>query len=110
MPGYSSSACMPSLFLERALFIREREDGLYRPVTALVAKMVSELVIGAVVSLLASAPVFYACRLGGSFAVFAVGHFVTSAVGASLGSAIAALAPSMDVANAALPAYVSTLL
>ena len=94
MPGYSSSACMPSLFLERALFIREREDGLYRPVTALVAKMVSDLVIGAVVSLLASAPVFYACRLGGSFAVFAVGHFVTSAVGASLGSAIAALAPA----------------
>jgi len=110
MPGYSSSACMPSLFLERALFIREREDGLYRPITALVSKMVSELMIAALISTLASIPVFYACKLGGSLAVFAVGHFVTSAVGASLGSAIAALAPSMDVANAALPAYVSTLL
>jgi len=110
MPGYSSSACMPSLFLERALFVREREDGLYRPVTALVSKMVSELIIAAVVSLVASVPVFFACRLGGSFAVFAAGFFVTTAVGVSLGHAIAALAPSMDVANAALPAYVTTLL
>jgi ATP-binding cassette, subfamily G (WHITE), member 2 len=110
MPGYASSACMPALVSERALFVREREDGLYRPITALVAKMVSELCIAAVVSVAAAVPVFFACRLSGSFAVFAGGFFVTTAVGVSLGHAIAAISPSMDVANAALPALVTMLL
>ncbi len=36
---------MPAIFLERPLFIRERNDGLYRTITYLCAKMLDEILI-----------------------------------------------------------------
>ena len=36
---------LPSMMLERALFIRERNDGLYRPLTYLVFKLLDELMM-----------------------------------------------------------------
>lgn len=110
MPGYTASAYVPALVLERSLFVRERADGLYRPVTYLLSKMIEELVIAFVNTLVFGAVVFFPCKLAGSFPHFWAVYFTTTATGIALGYAIASAAPNMDVANAALPAYVTTLL
>lgn len=110
MPGYASSAYTPSLVLERSLFVRERNDGLYRPVTYIAAKLIEELAVALVNTLVCAAIVFFPCQLAGSFAYFWAVYFLTTATGIALGYAISSAAPNMDVANAALPAYVTTLL
>ena len=110
MPGYASSAYTPSLVLERTLFIRERNDGLYRPVTYVAAKLVEELAVASLNTLACAAIVFFPCQLAGSFVYFWAVYFLTTATGIALGYLISSAAPNMDVANAALPAYVPTLL
>jgi ATP-binding cassette, subfamily G (WHITE), member 2 len=140
------------------LVCRERNDGLYRPITYLVAKMIEELTIFFFLSLLLTSIVFHPCKLGGEYLVFWLCNLVTTATGigenpdpktaclcvmhvdlswcpcisdepstivlhqaqivmtiaccglAALGYFIAAVSPNMDVANAALPAYVTVLL
>ena len=46
---------------------RERNDGLYRPSTYLLFKMVEEMTIFFFLSLVTTSIVFGPCRLGGSF-------------------------------------------
>ncbi|KAF6250828.1 P-loop containing nucleoside triphosphate hydrolase protein [Scenedesmus sp. NREL 46B-D3] len=110
MPAFGAAAYVPSLVLERNLYARERNDGLYRVFTYLAAKMFDELAINLVVSLPVVAVCFYGIRLQGSFVLFWLVYYVTLCVGIVLAYFVAALAPSMDVANAALPVYVTTLL
>jgi hypothetical protein len=43
LPAFGATAYMPSIMLERALFVRERNDGLYRVITYLVAKIIDEV-------------------------------------------------------------------
>ena len=40
LPAFGASAYVPSIVLERGLFIRERNDGLYRPITYLCSKVI----------------------------------------------------------------------
>jgi hypothetical protein len=54
--------------------------------------------------------VFWLVRLQGAWPVFWVVYLVTLSTGIVLAYFIAALSPNMDVANAALPSYVVTLL
>ena len=49
---------------------RERNDGLYRPVTYVIFKMLEELSITLVNSLVFSAMVFYPLHLSGDFILF----------------------------------------
>ena len=134
----------------------ERNDGLYRPITYLVFKMMEELIIVLCNSLVLSAVVFYPLKLSGDFTLFWLVFLTTSSIGigalqtssldlratsqwrspfwrlllwvacatsrfgpasrrfwcarAVLAYAIAAVSPTMDIANAALPAYVTSLL
>lgn len=60
---------------------RERNDGLYRPITYLVAKMTEELTIFFFLSLVLTAIVFAPCKLGGSYILFWLVNFVTTATG-----------------------------
>ncbi|CAJ1389303.1 unnamed protein product [Effrenium voratum] len=108
--GYGAAAYVPSLTLERALFYRERADGLYTAVTYYVAKFIEEAVLCIFTSLVFSLAVFWAMELQGSFIIFAVSYFLTSMVGIVLAYAVAAVAPNMDAANAMLPTYVTTCL
>jgi hypothetical protein len=110
MPGFSAAAYMPSLFLERALYVRERNDGLYRPATYLVQKLLVEACVVALVSLPASALVFYVCALRGSYPLFWLIFMLTSCAGLACGYLVASIAPTMDAANALLPTYVTALL
>ncbi len=58
---------------------------------------------------LASA-IFYSVHYQGQFALFWLTCFVTHAVGVALSYLVAALVPTMDMANALLPAYITGLL
>jgi len=110
MPAFSAAAYVPALFLERGLFQRERADGLYTVTTYLAYKLFDELVIGALGSFVACTAVFYGVGLAGSLALFWLTYYSIMTVGVLLAFGVAALAPTMDVANAALPALVSTFL
>lgn len=92
--------------LERPLYVRERNDGLYRPITYLLAKLFDELFGLIVSSVVFSAFVFYVVDLQGSFLLFWLIYLVTLSIGLELGYLVAALSSTMDIANAALPTYV----
>lgn len=51
--------------MERRLFMRERADGLYRPMAYLVFKMLDEMFLLLPVTLVLGAVVFYAMDLTG---------------------------------------------
>ncbi|GLC40038.1 hypothetical protein PLESTB_001517500 [Pleodorina starrii] len=108
--GFVAASYVPSLVLERGLFVRERNDGLYLPTTYLTAKMLDEIIVNAVASLGISAFTFYGIQLQNSFAVFYVSYTVGVCVGISMAYCVASFAPNMDVANVLLPTYAGTLL
>lgn len=113
LPGYAAASYMPCIVLERPLFVREVADGLYTPASYLAAKMLGESVVYVFVSIAVTAMVWWPCALdqrGGDYLAFWAGNLVTTLSGVALGYAVAALSPSMGVANAALPAYVTMLL
>eukprot|EP00878_Enallax_costatus_P025535 GHUV01027322.1.p1 GENE.GHUV01027322.1~~GHUV01027322.1.p1 ORF type:complete len:208 (+),score=58.81 GHUV01027322.1:56-625(+) len=83
---------------ERALYIRERNDGLYRPVTYLVFKLLDELLIMAPVTAGSTAAVFHACQLQGSWLLFWLVHYATLANGTALAYFLASITPSIMVA------------
>ena len=85
-----TSACaMPGTLLKRRqaklstiVGVRsERNDGLYRPITYLVFKMMEELIIVLCNSLVLSAVVFYPLRLSGDFTLFWLVFLTTSSIG-----------------------------
>lgn len=45
LPAYGAASYVPAIVLERTLYVRERADGLYLPITYLLAKMMDELMI-----------------------------------------------------------------
>lgn len=108
--AYSASAYMPAILLERPLFVREMNDGLFRVVTYLGFKLFEEFSVQFVLCLPIAAMVFYPMELRGSWALFWLVYYFTTIVGISLGYFIAALSPNMDVANAALPVFVTIML
>ena len=110
LPAFGAASYVPAIVLERPLFVRERNDGLYRVITYLCAKMVEELFVALIISIIFSNLVFWTIQLQGSWALFWLIYFCTLSTGIVLAYFVAALSPNMDVANAALPAYVVTLL
>jgi len=110
MPAFGAAAYVPSLVLERGLYVRERNDGLYAAHTYLIAKMFDELVVAVLGAVVVSAWVFYAIQFQGNFACFFMGYFGTLSVGIILAYFIASIAPNLEVANAVLPTYVVTFL
>jgi ATP-binding cassette, subfamily G (WHITE), member 2 len=72
---------LPSIGLERTLYVRERADGLYRPATYLAFKLLDELLLMAPVTAGTSAAVFAACSLRGSWLLFWVVQYGTLSSG-----------------------------
>ncbi|KXZ47828.1 hypothetical protein GPECTOR_32g440 [Gonium pectorale] len=110
LPAFGAAAYVPSLVLERNLFTRERNDGLYLVITYLLSKMFDELVLAGLASLGISAYVFYGIQLQGQWVTFWLIYYITLSNGIVLAYFIAAISPNLDVANALLPTYVVTLL
>jgi ATP-binding cassette, subfamily G (WHITE), member 2 len=97
---------VPALTLEKPLFVRERNDGLYRPITYLLAKLFDELFITLIASVVFAVFVYKVVDLQGSFVLFWLTYLVTLSIGIVVAYTVAILSPNMDVANAALPTYV----
>ncbi|EFJ44628.1 hypothetical protein VOLCADRAFT_95021 [Volvox carteri f. nagariensis] len=110
LPAFGAAAYVPALVLERNLFTRERNDGLYLVVTYLLSKMVDELLLAGLASLGISAYVFYGIQLQGQWVTFWLIYYITLSNGIVLAYFVAAISPNLDVANALLPTYVVTLL
>eukprot|EP00891_Asterochloris_glomerata_P001938 jgi/Astpho2/1938/gw1.00038.347.1_t len=110
LPAYASSAYVPVLVMERAVFVRELSDGLYRPITYLCFKMAEELILSTAGSVCFSLVVFYCCQMQGSFFPFWLVYLVTNIVGIVLAFFVASISPNMDTANAALPGIVTVYL
>ncbi|KAG2499544.1 hypothetical protein HYH03_002490 [Edaphochlamys debaryana] len=107
---FVAAGYMPSLFMERGLFVRERADGLYHATTYLTAKLLDEIVVNAVVSLGIAAFTFYGIRFVNSFGVFYVSYLLGICVGIVLAYFVASFAPTMDAANGLLPVYGVTVM
>ncbi|KAL4457942.1 hypothetical protein ABPG75_012807 [Micractinium tetrahymenae] len=110
LTAFTSMGILPCLILERPVYVRERADGLYRPITYLCYKISEEVAVGTLPSVAYSALVFYLVRLQGSFLVFWLVYWVSMCVAVSLTLLAGAISPSVDVAGAVLPAYATTLL
>uniref|UniRef100_A0A7S0SD37 ABC transporter domain-containing protein n=1 Tax=Mantoniella antarctica TaxID=81844 RepID=A0A7S0SD37_9CHLO len=110
LPAFGAASYVPQIVMERALFMRERADGLYNPVTYIVSKMFDEMLMLSGVSLVIAAMVFYAVQLSGSFLLFWLVYYFTLGNGVILAYLVSALSPNMEAANAILPTYVVTLL
>lgn len=108
--GFTATSYVPAIILDRALFQRERSDGLYRPITYLLFKLCEELVIVTVVSPVIACYVWFAIDLQNSFAVFWLAYYFTTWSGIALAYFLSALSPNMDVANTAVPAFVTCML
>jgi len=108
MCGFTATGFLPALVLERALFYRERADGLYNSVTYYVAKLIEEAVMSIVIIFLFSLALYSGLDLHGSFWVFAATLYTTNFIGIVVAYAIAAIAPNMEIATATLPAYLAS--
>eukprot|EP00798_Chlamydomonas_sp_ICE-L_P008106 gene8106-1352_t len=110
LPSYGAAAYVPSLVMERGLFSRERNDGLYITITYLLHKMFEEFLMNLVFSVGIAAYTFYGIDFYGEFVLFWLVYFVMLCVGVQVAYLVAAVSPSLDAANALLPAYVTTWL
>lgn len=64
-----------------AVKCRERNDGLYRVITYLVSKMLEELMLAFLASLVFSCIVFYGVKLQGAWVLFWLVYLVTLSCG-----------------------------
>ena len=110
LPAFGAAAYVPQIVMERRLFMRERADGLYRPMAYLVFKMLDEMFLLLPVTLVLGAVVFYAMNLTGSFVLFWLVYYFTLGNGVVLAYLVSAVSPNMEAANAILSTYVVTLL
>jgi ATP-binding cassette, subfamily G (WHITE), member 2 len=107
LPAYGAASYVPTLIMERGLYIRERNDGLYRPITYLAFKLFGEGVLAFVLSLIASTVIWFALELKGLWLIFWLAYLNTLIFGIVLAYFIAALSPTIEVGNTALPAIVT---
>ncbi|KXZ46460.1 hypothetical protein GPECTOR_43g896 [Gonium pectorale] len=109
-PAWGAVAYVPNIMMERGLYVRERHDGLYRPITYLAFKMLDELTLNFLVGLGSSAIIFYGVQLRGSFVYFWLNCMTTLSNGVLIAYMVAAFCPTLDVANAAVPTILAIML
>ncbi|PNW87919.1 hypothetical protein CHLRE_01g007000v5 [Chlamydomonas reinhardtii] len=109
-PAWGAVAYVPAIMLERGLYVRERHDGLYRPLTYLLFKMLDELSLNFAVGLGSTAIIFYGVQLRGEFVYFWLNCMTTLSNGVLIAYMMAAFCPTLDVANAAVPTLLAVML
>lgn len=81
---------------------REKADGLYTPLCYLTARMTEEVVIAFVNAAAFSTLAFFPVFLSGSYVPFFMAKFITTSIGIVLGYLVAAISPTMEIANSVL--------
>uniref|UniRef100_A0A061SAM0 p-loop containing nucleoside triphosphate hydrolase protein n=1 Tax=Tetraselmis sp. GSL018 TaxID=582737 RepID=A0A061SAM0_9CHLO len=109
-PMFSAAAYLPTFMLERALFRRERSDGIFNFLTYYVAKWIEEVIIAVPFSLVFCGIVYASIGLIGNFGVFWITWLLTLLTAIGLSFCFAMLSPTLDFANGSVPSYGGTLL
>ena len=104
-PPHAAAAYVPAIFMERALYARERNDGMYTPLAYLIYKVIEELTVICIGSLIVTTFIWFGIRLQGEWIFFWLSFLVMAAIGVGLAYFISSTAPSMDAANALVPLY-----
>eukprot|EP00210_Caulerpa_lentillifera_P006025 g5758.t1 len=104
-----ASVYIPSFVMDRWLFYREHRDGLYRVITYFLVRMVEELIVAALISIMVTIIVWYAVTLKGSILLFFLAFFGNFCCSLALAFLVANLAPNMDAATGGLPSYLVSL-
>lgn len=104
-PAFAAASFVPAIMLSRPLYFRERNDGLFRPITFLMYLVAEELLIAIPVSFIVCTAMWFGCGFAGSYIMFWCSFFIAFTVGISSAYFISAMSPNMDVANAAVPVY-----
>lgn len=105
LPSFQASGYMPSVVLERAMFYRELDDGVYPLVSYIAYKIIEEGVVAIPVSLIAQMILFLGCALQGSYFYFWIIYYGVMSCGIALAYVCAAVAPDLVSANTLLPVY-----
>ncbi|KAG7667438.1 hypothetical protein Ndes2526B_g02020 [Nannochloris sp. 'desiccata'] len=104
-PAFAAASFVPAIMLSRPLYFRERNDGLFRPITFLMYLMAEEIIVAIPVSFIACTMMWFGAGLQGSYIMWWCSFAISFVVGISSAYFISAMSPSMDVANAAVPIY-----
>eukprot|EP00884_Botryococcus_braunii_P013677 jgi/Botrbrau1/2230/Bobra.101_2s0058.1 len=110
LPAFGAGPYLPGIVLERPVYLREMQDGLYGPGSYLTYKMIEEFTMGFIMSIVFSLPTFYICQFAGNFAVFWLAWLISLYNGIAFAYAAAALSPTMDIASAMLLTVPTALL
>eukprot|EP00884_Botryococcus_braunii_P007530 jgi/Botrbrau1/16779/Bobra.150_2s0014.1 len=110
LPAFAAVSYIPGIKLEYNLFVRERNDGLYRVITYLLFKIATEMIITFLASLVFSCAVFFPLKLRGLWVYFWLNYLATLTTGILMAYFFAAISPTLDIANVGLQTYAVTLL
>ncbi|KAI3436857.1 hypothetical protein D9Q98_006267 [Chlorella vulgaris] len=108
--AFNCMSILSALVLERAVYLRERSDGLYHLATYLAFKVVEELSVVLAVSFPITALIFWLVRLQGSVAFVWLAFLLTASTATVLALLTGALFSNLDVATMVLTSYTSSLL
>lgn len=103
---FGAAAYVAPFMEQTRIFKRERADGLFSPFTFLLYRFLHEIGTCVLSSLFSSVLLFFAMKLRGAFAIFWLTYLACQGIGVMVASLIAAVSPSMDVANTLLAVYV----
>jgi len=103
--GFGAASYVPTLVLQRPLFYRERNDGLYGEATYLTFIFGMEAVLATVTCSVYTVIVYWAIHFHINFALLWVVYYVSALIGISAAFFFAAVSPNLQVANALLPIY-----
>ena len=101
---------VPRLVVERWVFYREQRDGLYPVLSYFLIKILEEMMVAVVLSVLFCYILWSCIHLQGSLLRFILTFFGMFASSILLSLFFGAIAPNMDIANALFPCYMMTLM
>ncbi|KAK9808412.1 hypothetical protein WJX73_002001 [Symbiochloris irregularis] len=99
LPAYGAGPYLPAIVLERPVYIREMHDGLYTAGTYLTYKMIEEIFMAVLMSLVFAVSTYFACKVPGSFWLFWLIYTISLCDGIAFAYMTAAISPTMEVAN-----------
>ena len=105
LPSFQASGYMPSVVMERAMFYREIDDGVYPLLSYIAYKIIEEGLLAIPVSLVAQMMLFLGCAIKGNFFYFWIINYGVMSCGIALAYVCSAVAPDIDSANTLLPVY-----
>jgi ATP-binding cassette subfamily G (WHITE) protein 2 len=109
LSAFTSMGILPTIVLERPVFLRERADGCYSPGAYAFYKLLEEILPQIPAGLIYSALVFYLVELQGSFLVFWLVYLVSTANSIACTLLVSAVSPNTSIAGAFMSSYATTL-